>query len=340
MTFGASDLLTYALAFVVALGITLFVTPLARTFALKVGAVDHPNERKVHSDPVPYLGGLAIVFAFAVSVAGGGIVRGLGSAYLEAAAILGGGLVLSLMGLWDDLKVVPGWIKVPLELALGAGLFVVGVKAQLFGIWPLDLIVTMAWVIGVTNAVNYMDNMDGLTAGIVTIASAVFFALAVTSGQVFVAGLCIALAGCALGFLWHNRPPAKIFMGDAGSLFMGFLLAALGLELRFDNIVRITFLVPVAVMAVPVLDALLVSFSRMRQGASPIKPGNDHISHRLVHIGIPPKAAVGLLYAAAIACGWIGIVIAFSAPLTAYLLMGWLIAMGLFFAWLLLKVRL
>lgn len=329
---------TYLLAFVVALGFSLAATPLVRRAALRFNIVDRPTDRKVHTDPIPYLGGLAIVVAFTLSMGGGAVVGGYTDALARIAVILGGGLFLSVLGLWDDLKVVPGWIKVPVELGLGVLLFLTGFKAQLFNFWPLDLLITLAWVIGITNAVNYMDNMDGLTSGVVAIAATYFFVLAALSGQFLVGGLAVALAGCALGFLWYNRPPARIFMGDTGSLFLGFLLAGLGLQLRFQNIAQVTFFVPVAIMAVPVLDALLVSISRVRHGLSPIHPGRDHISHRLVKLGIPSSAAVGLLYFAAAACGWIGVVIAFAQPLTAYMLMGWLIVVGAFLGLLLLRV--
>lgn len=331
---------TYLAAFSAALVAALAVTPLARRVAIRFSILDHPSDRKVHTDPVPYLGGLAVVLAFSAAVLAGAVVRGVQGSYAQIAAILGGGLLLAAIGLWDDVRVVPGWIKVPAELALGGLLYVVGVRAQLFDFWPVDLLITLAWVIGITNAVNYMDNMDGLSAGVSAIAALYFFVLAALSGQFLVAGLAVALAGCALGFLWYNRPPARIFMGDVGTLFMGFLLAALGLKLRFDNIARVTFFVPVAVMAVPILDALMVSVSRVRRGLSPIEPGKDHTSHRLVKLGIPSSGAVGLLYIAAAACGWLGVVIAYSSALTAYMLMGWLVVVGAFLAALLLKVDL
>jgi UDP-GlcNAc:undecaprenyl-phosphate GlcNAc-1-phosphate transferase len=333
--------LTYAAAFASALLLTLVGTPVFRRVALSLGVVDHPNDRKVHTDPTPYLGGMAIIVAFALAVIVGAWARGLnlGGPVLEVAAILGGGLVLAAMGLWDDLRVVPGWIKVPLEILAGLGLYFAGVEASLTGIPALDLIVTLAWVVGITNAVNYLDNMDGLSAGVSAIAAAYFAALAALSGQVLVAGLSAALAGCALGFLWHNRPPAKIFMGDAGSLFIGFLLAALGLKLRFANIQQVTFFVPVAVLAIPILDALMVSVSRVMRGLSPIEPGKDHISHRLVKVGIPHTAAVGLIWFAAATSGWLGVVIAYSTPLIAYMIMGWLILVAAFLGVLLLKVE-
>ncbi|MGH9194118.1 MAG: glycosyltransferase family 4 protein [Acidimicrobiia bacterium] len=329
---------TYIAAFGLSLSAALIATPLVRRIAIRLGVHDMPTDRKVHSDPVPYLGGLAIVIAFSLTVLAGAFVMGIQGSYLKIAAIIGGGLLLSGVGLWDDLRVVPGWIKVPVELGLGVVLFAAGVRAELFGILALDLILTVAWVIGITNALNYMDNMDGLSSGVAAIASVYFAALASFSGQFLVASLAAALAGCAIGFLWYNRPPARIFMGDTGSLFLGFLLAALGLELSFDNIARVTFFVPIAIMAVPIVDALMVSVSRVRRGLSPIHPGRDHTSHRLVRLGVPSTAAVALIYATAAATGWIGVVIAFAEPTTAYMLMGWLILIGGFLGALLLRV--
>lgn len=331
--------LDYAAAFAVALAGALVATPVARKVALRFGIVDMPAARKVHKDPVPYLGGVAIILAFVGSMALGVVVHPLTGSYGQVAAILISGLALAGMGLIDDLMVVPGWIKVPVEIAVALVLFASGVRAQPFKHLALDLPLNVGWVVGVTNAVNYQDNMDGLSSGVVAIAAAYFFAMAALSHQILVASLGAALVGCALGFLYWNRPPAKIFMGDAGSLFLGFLLAALGLKLRFDNIDQVTFFVPICVLAVPIIDALMVSVSRVRHGLSPIQPGKDHVSHRLVKIGIPSRAAVGLIYFASASCGWLGAVIAYARPRTAYMLMGWLTAMALFLAWLLLRIK-
>jgi UDP-GlcNAc:undecaprenyl-phosphate GlcNAc-1-phosphate transferase len=330
----------YAAAFAAALLGALVATPVARRLALRLGVVDMPAARKVHTDPVPYLGGLAIILAFVGAMVLGVIFHPLSGGYEQVVAILGGGLVLAAMGLVDDLKVVPGWIKVPLEIVVALGLYAAGVAAHPFKNTVLDLPLNLAWVVGITNAVNYMDNMDGLSAGVVAIASGYYFALASLSGQVLVASLAAALTGCALGFLWWNRPPARIFMGDTGSLFLGFMLAALGLKLRFHALPdRVGFFVPIAVMAIPILDALMVSVSRVQRGLSPIHPGKDHMSHRLVRVGIPSRAAVGLIYFASASCGWLGVIIVYARPLTGYLLVGWLVVVALFLGWLLLRVK-
>lgn len=330
----------YAAAFAAALVGALVATPLARKVALRLGIVDMPAARKVHTDPVPYLGGLAIILAFVGAMVLGVIFHPLTGSYEQVVAILGGGLVLAGMGLVDDLKVVPGWIKVPLEIVVALGLYASGVAAHPFKRTVLDLPLNVGWVVGIVNAVNYMDNMDGLSAGVVAIAAGYFFALGALSGQILVTSFAAALTGCALGFLWWNRPPARIFMGDTGSLFLGLMLAALGLKLRFHNLPdRVGFLVPIAVLAIPILDALMVSVSRVQRGLSPIHPGKDHMSHRLVRIGIPSKAAVGLIYFASASCGWLGVIIVYAHPRTAYLLMGWLVVVAVFLGWLLLRVK-
>lgn len=333
-----SEIATYVVAFVAALVAALLATPVARRVAVRLRIFDHPGERKDHPDPVPYLGGLAIIASFVVATAVGASVRGLSAGYEQAAAILAGAVVVAVLGLRDDLKVVPGWAKAAVEVPLAIGLFASGVRAQVFGVEALDLLLTVGWVAGITNAVNFLDNMDGITAGVSAIAAMYFAVLAGLSEQFVVGALAAALVGCSLGFLWYNRPPARIYMGDAGSLFLGFLLAALGLKLRFGNIVRVTVFVPIAVLGVPIFDTVMISVSRVLHGHSPLRAGLDHTSHRLLRLGVPRRAVVGLHYLAAAACGWLGTVIAFAEPRTAYLLMGWIVALGAFLALLLLRV--
>ena len=333
------DIGTHVLAFGGAFVASLLATPIARRVAMRLGIFDHPNERKSHPDPTPYLGGLGIIVAFVVVMLAGALIRDVDGQNDKIAVFLGGGLLLGVVGLWDDLRPVPWWAKGTVILGLGSALYAVGVRAEPFSIWQLNLVVTLVWVLGITSAINFLDNMDGLTAGVAVIAAGFISVLTALTGQVVVASLSAAVAGCALGFLRYNGPPAKIFMGDAGSLFLGWMLAALAIEPRFDNLQRVTFFVPIAILAVPIFDTAMVMVSRLRRGLSPLKPGLDHSSHRLVKLGIPRPAAVGLHYAAALGSGWLGVVIAFARPSTAYLLMGWIVAVGAFLAVLMMLVK-
>lgn len=336
----SSEIVTYPLAFLAALISALVATPVVRRVAIRFHVFDHPGARKAHADPVPYLGGLAIIAAFLSAMVVGVLTRGLEGAQEKVGVILGGATVVAVMGLWDDLRTVPGWVKAAVEVPLALALYSAGVRAQLFDFEPLNLLITVGWIAGVTNAVNFLDNMDGITAGVSAIAAAYLTVLAGLSGQFVVGALGAGLTGCALGFLWYNRAPARIFMGDAGSLFLGFLLATVALELRFDNLRQATFFVPVAILGVPIFDTLMISTSRVLRGFSPLRPGLDHTSHRLLRLGLPRTAVVGLHYLAAVACGWLAVVIAYAEPRTAYLLMGWTAFLGAFLALLLIRVRL
>ncbi|MGH2773787.1 MAG: undecaprenyl/decaprenyl-phosphate alpha-N-acetylglucosaminyl 1-phosphate transferase, partial [Actinomycetota bacterium] len=168
-------------------------TPVARIFALRLGLYDVPAARKTHINPVPYLGGVAIILAFCFSVGGGVVLGRFPGAYLEVAVFVALALLLAGIGLLDDLKGIPVWIKLAAQVAVGAGLYAAGVRVHLLGIWPIDVALTLIWTVGIVNAVNLLDNMDGLSAGISAIAAGTYFALAAFSGQILVAGLAIAL---------------------------------------------------------------------------------------------------------------------------------------------------
>ncbi len=335
----SGDSITYVIAFGAALLGALVATPLARRAAMRWGVFDHPSERKSHVEAVPYLGGVGIILAFLAAMVAGAILYGLEGGQLKLAMILGGALILAGMGLWDDLRPVPGWVKAAVILPLAVGLYAAGVRADPFDREWLNFVLTVGWVAGIVNAVNFLDNMDGLTGGVSAIAAAYFAVLAGLSGQVLVASLGAALTGCALGFLWFNRPPARIFMGDMGALFLGWILAALALEIEFDNLRRVAFFVPIAVLGMPIFDTALVFASRIGRGVSPLRPGLDHTSHRLVAIGIPHSAAVALHYLVALTCGWLGVTIAYAQPRTAYLVITMLVMAGSFLAALLLRVK-
>lgn len=320
----------YALIFAGSAFLSLVLTPLALRLALSLQVLDHPGDRKGHSSPVPYLGGAAIVVSFAAAVALVAVLRPPVSGLGELGVVLGVAVALSLVGLLDDTRGLGPWVRFVVEVAAGAGVWAAGAGVDLFSLEVANAIVTIMWVVGITNAFNLLDNMDGLSAGVAAIGAGWFFIISATNGQFLVASLAAALAGCAVGFLRHNFHPARIYMGDAGSLFLGFLLAYLGLKLRFDAPEDVTSLVPILVLGIAILDTSLVSVARLANGQSPFQGGLDHMSHRLVFMGIPVRAAVILIYGAAISVGLIGLVVSRVDRVSAYLLAGLMAAGGLF----------
>ena len=238
----------------------------------------------------------------------------------QLASILLGAAWVSLLGAWDDQRSLRPIYKMLGQVVAAAILIVSGVQVHL---WPyewMDWLVTVVWVVGMTNAVNFIDNMDGLCGGVTAIAAAFFMLMAAQSGQYLVGGLSAALLGASVGFLRYNFNPATIFMGDTGSLFLGFLLAALGIKLRFPgNAVVVTWMVPVLVLGVPIFDTTLVVFSRIRRGTHPATAGKDHTSHRLVRIGFTTREAVMALYLAGGALGMTAVFITQASPTEAYL---------------------
>ncbi len=287
--------------------LSLLLTPLAIEFATRRRIMDNPGGHKSHTNPVPYLGGLAIVGAFSLAVLAVAALD-ISSVGGELAAALGIALALALIGLVDDLRGLPALLRLFAEVGAGVLLVRMGLGVTFTGSDLLDGVVTIVWVVGITNAWNLLDNMDGLSAGLAAIASFSIFTVAAANGQYLVGGLAIAVAGCALGFLRHNFHPARIYMGDAGALFFGFMIAYLGLKLSLAAPPSPSFLVPVLVCSVAVLDTTLVTIVRLANGRSPLKGGRDHISHRLVRIGLPVPIAVGVIYAVAATMGVIALV--------------------------------
>jgi UDP-GlcNAc:undecaprenyl-phosphate GlcNAc-1-phosphate transferase len=300
----------YALTFFGATSLSFLFTPLAIAVALRRGVFDKPGGHKSHESPVPYLGGTAVVVAFSLSMLIPVIAINDYGVSHEFVSVISIAVALAVLGLLDDLRGLSSILRLVCEIAVGASLWFLDVGVQLFEITWLNAVVTVLWVVGITNAFNLLDNMDGLSAGIAGIASVSFFAVAASNGQYLVAGLSLALGGCALGFLRHNFHPAKVYMGDSGALFFGFLISYVGLKLQLEVPSPVSILVPVVVCSVAILDTTLVTISRLRHGLSPFQGGRDHVSHRLVKIGLPVPVAVLVLYAAASSVG----VIAFVLP--------------------------
>lgn len=330
MQFGTG---AYLAAFLASAALALFLTPVALRIAKRREILDHPGNYKVQESPVPYLGGTAIVVAFSLAVILATLLSGtLQEGVRELLVVISTGVFLSLMGLLDDIRGLNVFLRMAIEIAAALLIWWVGIRIDIFQLDLVDGLLTVLWIVGITNAFNLLDNMDGLSAGIAAISAAVFLVLAAASGQFLVAGLSAALAGCAVGFLRHNFHPAKIYMGDAGSLFFGFLLAVLGIKLRFDVPRQITFMVPILVLGVPIFDTMLVVVTRLMHHLNPLSGGRDHTSHRLVFIGIPVPAAVALIYGGQVALGWLALIMSRLELRPGFMLMGFVVAVGLFFA--------
>jgi UDP-GlcNAc:undecaprenyl-phosphate GlcNAc-1-phosphate transferase len=306
--------LIFASAFILVLG----ATPIIRRLANRLGFVDRPDARRLHRMPVPLLGGIAIYVGFIVAL----VIFGEGWVVSQAIGVLIGATLVSFLGIWDDRWGMRPIMKL-FGQALATGIIVAsGVQVSFLPNQALNLFVTFLWVLGITNALNLLDNMDGLSGGVGALAAAFFLLLAAWNGQYLVASLAAALMGVCIGFLVYNFNPASIFMGDAGSMFLGFVLAVVGIKLRFPGRPNvITWMIPVVVLGLPVFDTTLVVFSRLRRGINPLtNPGRDHASHRLVSLGLSQRQAVVLLYGVCCALGLVGLLIMRSGLREAYLL--------------------
>lgn len=311
---------TYLLIVVSALVLAASATPIARRVGAHWGIVDRPEQRKFHRVTTPRLGGMAIYLAFIVAL----FLFGNLFYIRQIVGIFLGATLVSGVGLWDDRHSLPPWTKL-LAQFVGAGIVITsGVRVQALHHPGLDVLVTLVWVVGITNAMNLLDNMDGLSGGTAAIAAAYFLLLAAMSGQYLVGILAAGLLGACLGFLLYNVNPASIFMGDSGSLFLGFTLAAVGIKLRFpDNVDFVTWMVPVLVLGLPIFDTTLVFVSRLRRGLNPLTtPGKDHTSHRLVALGCTAREAVLILYLAAGTCGILATFVTQASVLEGYVVGG------------------
>jgi UDP-GlcNAc:undecaprenyl-phosphate GlcNAc-1-phosphate transferase len=288
-----------------------------RQFALYVGFVDRPSARKVHLRPMPLLGGVAIYVGFVLAVAMT-IETGM---RMEVLGIVGGATLLAVTGILDDSGILHHQIKLFVSMPLAACMLVAaGIRPVIFSQiiggktgTLIDISLTILWVVGITAAFSILDHMDGLCAGVAAIAAAFFTLSAALNGQRMVCTLAAAALGASLGFLRWNFAPAKIFMGDGGAMFLGFLMATLGLKLR-PAIAHpaVDWLAPVLILAVPIFDTTLISISRSRRGLLPFaSPGKDHTAHRLSNLGLGHTRAVLTVYLVGCVFGILGVAISY-----------------------------
>ena len=315
--------LIFASAFILVLG----ATPIIRRIANRLGIVDQPDARRLHLMPVPLLGGIAIYAGFIVAL----LVFGEGWVVSQAIGILVGATIVSFLGIWDDRWGLRPLLKLLGQAVAASILIISGIQVSFLPHPALNVAITFLWILGITNALNLLDNMDGLSGGVGAVAAGFFLLLAAWNGQYLVASLAAALMGVCVGFLVYNFNPASIFMGDAGSMFLGFILAVVGIKLRFPGRPNIiTWMIPVVVLGLPIFDTTLVVFSRLRRGINPLtNPGQDHVSHRLVSLGLSQRQAVILLYGVCSALGLVGLLIMQSDVVQAYLLGTTVLGVGL-----------
>ena len=278
------------------------ITPWMRRLAIKHDVMDSPvHSHKTHKEPVPYLGGLGIIIGI-LAVSFGALIykHSESKNYWLALSVLGPALILGLIGLWDDIKNLPPLPRFIAQTIAGVFTSALLIASSTVGTPTgskiVDAIITTIWIVGICNSVNFFDNLDGGAAGTIAVTSIALTTLGINGGQYLVGGLAAVTAGATLGFLLWNKSPARIYMGDAGALFLGILIASLTIRLHPAAESQWTSLAtPVLLLAVPILDTSVAVISRLRRKISPFQGGRDHLSHRLIRAGLArPVAAVAL----------------------------------------------
>ena len=292
----------YAILGVAAFALTGLLTWPVRALAIRLGAMDAPNmARKTQAEPVPYLGGAAIALGITITTFIGVFVGDQDKNLADLAfTVLVPALSLGLMGLVDDLRSLSPWPRLITQTVVGSIVAFIIVQAGTlgtpFGTSTLNRAVTIFWIVGICNSINFFDNLDGAASGAVAITALGVFFIAFDRGQELVSALSIVTAGATIGFLMWNKSPAKIYMGDAGALFLGVIISVA--TIRLNPGITPTWqslMIPIMLLAVPLLDTCVAVFSRIARGLSPLTGGKDHLSHRLVRAGLTrPMAAISL----------------------------------------------
>lgn len=320
--------LAYIAFFTSALALSAILTAAAVKIAPRIGFTDKPAARKIHTRPMPLGGGGAIILTMAAVIAGGlaaaafidkypgsipydeeiaGYLAGIFASIGQLGSIAAGGLVLAVMGLIDDKRGITPWTKLLFQIAAAMIVVAGGVRVTLFLPWPvLGWALTVAWLVFAVNSFNLLDNMDGLSSGVALIISAVFFVICIETGQIFIAAMLAVFAGAVLGFLVFNFPPARIFMGDTGSYFLGYVLGVTAVLFTFvpeetKAPSLLPLVLPFILFAVPLYDTISVIVIRIREGRHPFQADRRHFSHRLNDLGLSKTEAVMTIYAATLA---------------------------------------
>lgn len=321
-------------------------TPLVRKLAIKSGFIAIPKADRAHTEPTALMGGLAIYTAATIGWLLIFVVTSslIGNTFRinEFINILIGASFMAAIGLWDDRRPLPPWAKLGSQLLPVIIVFLAGVRVQLplfgIGIWDdvINFVLTTCWILYITNALNYLDNADGVAVMTSATASAIFLLIAILNGQQLVSILAAAVLGASLSFARYNLPLPKstIFMGDSGSLFLGFLLAILGIKIRIpSNTNEITWMVPIIVLGLPIFDTAMVFISRTRRGVSFFRGGVDHTTHRLARLGMDK---LSVAFAVSLITGSLGLAAIFVTQASrneAYMVFASLIILALYSLW-------
>jgi UDP-GlcNAc:undecaprenyl-phosphate GlcNAc-1-phosphate transferase len=311
----------FAILGIAAFALTGLLTWPVRALAIRLGAMDAPNlARKTQATPVPYLGGVAIALGITITTLAavfvGGNKSGENVSQLKdlALTVLLPALLLGAMGLVDDLRSLSPWPRLITQSVVGSIVaFIIvqgGTVGTPFGTSTLNTAVTIFWIVGICNSINFFDNLDGAASGAVAIAALGVFFIAFDRGQELVSALSIVTAGATIGFLMWNKSPAKIYMGDAGALFLGVIISVA--TIRLNPGITPTWkslTIPVILLAVPLLDTCVAVFSRLARGLSPLTGGKDHLSHRLVRAGLSRRVVAVGLWSASGMCAVVAVLV-------------------------------
>jgi len=334
----------YSYIFIFSLLASLILVSISRSFAIKFNIIDCPrSQRKIHKTPMPLLGGAAMFSAFGLTISfnlwlisffsGHNIMpeaiviylSGIKSISVQLCAILGTSFVLVIMGIFDDNKGISAFIKLGIEIILASIVFFSGIKISLFVHNQfISWMLTVLWIVGISNAFNLLDNMDGLSSGIALISAIIFFIAACFAQQFFVATILACFCGVLLGFLFFNFPPAKVFMGDAGSLFIGYLLSILTIISTYYTNSAPTpapVVMPLLIMAVPILDTVSVICIRIKNRKSIFLADKNHLSHRLLSRGMSIKQTLFFIYLLSFSIGLGALLLKSLNPIGCYIIL-------------------
>ena len=320
---------TIIAAFAVAAVLSYFFTPPVKNFAHKVGAIDVPKDaRRMHKKPIPRLGGLAIYGGFLCSIL---IFGQLDETML---CVLLGAAIIVALGIFDDVLALGAKLKFVVQIVAAAipvciGDLQIGLFTNLnplsdtpfVHLGTLAVPVTIIWIVGITNAVNLIDGLDGLAVGVSSIAAITMLAVALLTGNMPIAITMAALAGACIGFMPYNLNPAKIFMGDTGSTFLGYMLATVSIMGLFKFYAVISFAVPFLILGLPIFDTANAIIRRVAAGRSPMSPDRGHVHHKLIDMGFNQKQAVAILYAISATLGLTAVVLTSSGEVKAIVLL-------------------